>query len=73
MVSYYVDKFNGCCIVNGECFDNIVMIVVYLFLFFGILIEVINMCNGKKVVVWVNDCGFYIYVWVLDLLRNVVC
>lgn len=72
IVFWYGIKFYGQVIVNGEIYDFYGMIVVYKILLLLSYVWVINLDNGKSVIVCVNDCGLFYFDWVIDLFFVVV-
>lgn len=53
--SYYHPKFNGRKTANGEIFSNDKLTAANNFLALGTLVKVVNIKNGKSVVVKIND------------------
>jgi len=59
-VSYYGKKFHGRKTANGERFDMYGISVAHKSLPFGTIIKFVNLSNGRKLKVRVNDRGPYI-------------
>ena len=57
MASYYADEFNGRKTSNGEVYDMHSLTAAHRTLPFNTKIRVVNLENGKSVVVRVNDRG----------------
>lgn len=71
-VFWYGKKFYGYFILNGEIYDMYLMMVVYKMLLILSYVKVINMDNGKLIVVRVNDCGFFYDGRIIDFSYVVV-
>ena len=56
-VSYYADKFSGKKTASGEIYRHHKLTAAHRTLPFGTLVEIVNIDNGKSVVVLVNDRG----------------
>ncbi|SDE79968.1 septal ring lytic transglycosylase RlpA family protein [Epilithonimonas hungarica] len=56
-VSYYADKFDGKKTVSGETYKHYKMTGAHRSLSFGTRVEIINIDNGKSVIITVNDRG----------------
>lgn len=72
LVFWYGCKFYGYCIFSGELFDMYCFIVVYWILLLFIYVRVINLDNGKSLVVCVNDWGLFYFECIIDLFWVVV-
>lgn len=72
IVLWYGRKFYNYYIFNGEIYDMFVMIVVYKILLLFSFVWVINLDNGKFVIVCVNDCGLFYDDCIIDLFYFVV-
>ncbi|GAB5466302.1 MAG: hypothetical protein Kapaf2KO_17380 [Candidatus Kapaibacteriales bacterium] len=68
--SYYGEKFHGRTTANGEKFDMYAMTAAHKSLPFGTVLEVVNLRNGKKTKVRVNDRGPFVPGRVLDLSKG---
>ncbi|MPS74319.1 MAG: septal ring lytic transglycosylase RlpA family protein [Chryseobacterium sp.] len=55
--SYYADKFNGKKTVSGEVYRHYKMTGAHRSLSFGTRVEIINIDNGRSVIITVNDRG----------------
>ncbi|OOR99070.1 hypothetical protein B0187_07260 [Haemophilus paracuniculus] len=69
VASYYANMFNGRLTANGEIFSNNKMTAAHRTLPFGTMVEVINLRNGRKVIVRINDRGPYVGKRVIDLSK----
>lgn len=65
--SYYADSFNGKPTANGETFRQRKLTAAHKSLPFGTRVTVINMANGKKVKVRINDRGPFVPGRIIDL------
>jgi len=67
IASYYADEFNGRRTSNGEIFDMNKLTAAHKSLPFNSVVKVLNLDNGKSVVVRVNDRGPFVEGRVIDL------
>ena len=67
MASYYGKKFHGRKTANGEIFNMYGYSAAHRTLPFGTILKVINLNNGKSVIVKVNDRGPFKKNRILDL------
>lgn len=67
--SYYADKFQGRKTASGERYDKKKLTAAHRTLPFGTLVTVINLQNGKRVHVRVNDRGPFAGDRIIDLSR----
>ncbi|MFP4526945.1 MAG: septal ring lytic transglycosylase RlpA family protein [Candidatus Kapaibacterium sp.] len=67
--SYYADKFHGRKTANGEIYDHRNLTAAHRSLPFGTMVRVINLENGKSVIVKINDRGPFVRGRVIDLSR----
>ena len=65
--SYYGPKFHGRKTANGEVFNQYDLTAAHKTLPFGTVCKVINLDNGKSVIVRINDRGPFIKGRILDL------
>jgi len=65
--SYYSDKFHGKKTANGETFSLSHFTAAHRTLPFGTSVRVINLDNGKFVVVRINDRGPYLKARIIDV------
>lgn len=65
--SYYSDKFHGKKTANGETFSMSHFTAAHRTLPFGTSVRVINLENGKNVVVRINDRGPYLRERIIDV------
>lgn len=65
--SYYADSLHGNPTASGEPYDRNEMTAAHRTLAFGTRIRVVNLDNGKSVVVRINDRGPYAENRVIDL------
>ncbi len=56
-VSYYADKFDGRKTASGETYRHSKMTGAHTSLSFGTRVEIVNIGNGKSVIITVNDRG----------------
>jgi len=69
-ISYYGDEFVGRKTSSGAIFDNQKYTCASKSLPFGTILEVINVKNGKSVVVMVNDRGPFVEGRILDITKK---
>ncbi|WP_064606812.1 septal ring lytic transglycosylase RlpA family protein [Streptobacillus moniliformis] len=69
IASYYGERWNGRKTANGEIFDTWKVSAAHKKLPFGTKVKVINLSNGKSVIVRINDRGPYIKGRVIDLSK----
>ncbi|MBJ7554919.1 septal ring lytic transglycosylase RlpA family protein [Marinomonas spartinae] len=67
--SYYADKYQGRKTANGERFNQHALTAAHKRLAFGSRVKVINLANGKSVVVRINDRGPYTSDRIIDLSK----
>lgn len=65
--SYYGPKFHGRKTANGEVFNQYALTAAHKTLPFGTVCRVINLDNGKSVIVRINDRGPFIKGRIIDL------
>jgi rare lipoprotein A len=65
--SFYADRFHGRKTASGERFDTQQMTAAHRRLPFGTLVRVVNLENGRAVVVRINDRGPYARGRIIDL------
>ena len=65
--SYYAHKFHGRQTASGEIYDENDMTAAHKTLAFGTTVRVINLSNGKDVVVRINDRGPFVEGRIIDL------
>ncbi|MFT4094316.1 MAG: septal ring lytic transglycosylase RlpA family protein [Niabella sp.] len=68
--SYYADKFVGCKTASGAVFKQNRMTAAHKTLPFGTKVKVINLENGKKVKVRINDRGPFVEGRIIDLSKK---
>ena len=68
--SFYANKFQGRQTANGEIFDQNAKTAAHKKLPFGTTVKVINLKNGKHVVVRINDRGPFVKGRIIDLSRS---
>ncbi len=68
--SYYADKYQSRPTASGEPFDQSARTAAHKTLRFGTLVRVVNLANGKSVVVRINDRGPYISGRIIDLSKS---
>lgn len=69
LASFYAGKFQGRQTANGEVFDTNKLTAAHKTLPFNSLVRVVNVRNGKSVVVRINDRGPFVSGRVIDLSR----
>ncbi len=69
-ISYYGDEFVGRKTSSGAIFDNQKYTCASKSLPFGTILEVVNVKNGKSVVLMVNDRGPFVEGRVLDITKK---
>jgi len=67
IASFYADKYQNRLTANGERFDQRAMTVAHKSLPFDSVVRVINVNNGRSVVVRINDRGPFIRGRIIDL------
>lgn len=67
--SYYADKFHGRKTASGEIYNKADFTAAHRTLPFGTKIKVINLENGKSVIVRINDRGPFKHGRIIDLSR----
>jgi len=67
--SWYGGKFNGRYTASGEIYDMNKLTAAHKTLPFGTYVKVINIDNGKSVIVKINDRGPFVKGRVIDLSR----
>ncbi|WP_084671260.1 septal ring lytic transglycosylase RlpA family protein [Modicisalibacter ilicicola] len=65
--SYYSDAYQGKRTASGERYDRSAMTAAHPSLPFGTRVEVINLDNGREVVVRINDRGPFVRGRIIDL------
>ncbi len=65
--SWYGPKFHGRKTASGEIYDMHALTAAHKSLPFGTLVRVVNLENGKSVVVRINDRGPYVKGRIIDL------
>ena len=68
--TYYADKFEGRKTANGEIFDQSKNTAAHKTLPFGTKVTVVNLNNGKKVKVRINDRGPFVTGRIIDLSKK---
>lgn len=68
--SYYGNEFHGRRTANGETFDNKDFTAAHRSLPFNSYVNVVNLKNGKNVIVRINDRGPFIKNRIIDLSRS---
>lgn len=68
--SYYADKYQGRQTANGERFNQNALTAAHKTLRFGTWVKVINVKNGKSVIVRINDRGPFIKGRIIDLSKS---
>ena len=68
--SYYADKFEGRKTASGEVFRQNKMTAAHKTLPFGTRVKVINMSNGKRIKVRINDRGPFVQSRIIDLSKK---
>lgn len=72
IVLFYGNKFYGYKILSLENYDMYQFFVVYKMLLLFSYVWVINLVNGKSVIVCINDCGLFYVNWLIDFFYVVV-
>jgi rare lipoprotein A len=67
--SFYANKFHGRATASGEIFDQNKLTAAHRTLPFGTMVKVINLTNGRSVVVKINDRGPFVRGRIIDLSR----
>lgn len=67
--SYYGGKFNGRKTASGEVFDENELTAAHRTYKFGTKLRVVNLKNGKEVVVRINDRGPFVKGRIIDLSK----
>ena len=67
LASYYANSLNGNLTASGERYDKNAMTAAHRTLAFGTRVKVVNLANGKSVLVTINDRGPAIKKRVIDL------
>lgn len=67
VASWYGPKFHGRLTANGERYDMHQMTAAHRTLPFGTLVEVVNLDNGRRVEVRINDRGPFAHGRIIDL------
>jgi len=67
IASYYADKYQGRLTANGERFDMYRISAAHKTLPFNTKVKVVNVNNGRSVVVRINDRGPFIEGRIIDL------
>ncbi len=70
IASWYGGKFHGRLTANGERYDMNAMTAAHKTLPFGTIVEVINLANGKKVRLRINDRGPFVKGRIIDVSRR---
>ena len=70
VASYYADKFQGRQTANGETFKQRKRTAAHRTLPFGTKVTVINLSNGKRVKVRINDRGPFAKGRIIDLSKK---
>ncbi len=68
--SFYADKFAGRTTANGEIFRQTKRTAAHRTLPFGTRVTVVNVTNGKKVTVRINDRGPFVAGRAIDLSKK---
>ena len=68
--SYYSDKYEGRKTANGEKFRQNKMTAAHKTLPFGTKVKVVNLTNGKRVKVRINDRGPFVPGRIIDLSKR---
>ncbi|MCX7929738.1 MAG: septal ring lytic transglycosylase RlpA family protein [Chlorobi bacterium] len=69
MASYYHDEFHGRRTASGEIFQQHHLTAAHQTLPLGTLVRVVNLKNGRSVVVRINDRGPFVGGRILDVSR----
>ena len=67
--SYYADNLNGHSTASGEAYNSGKLTAAHRKLAFGTIVTVINLKNGKQVIVRVNDRGPFVSGRIIDLSK----
>ncbi len=67
MASYYGDEFHGKKTASGEIYNKWALSCAHKTLPFGTKVKVVNLKNGKSVIVRVNDRGPFVKGRIIDL------
>ncbi|UCG93439.1 MAG: septal ring lytic transglycosylase RlpA family protein [candidate division WOR-3 bacterium] len=67
MASYYGDEFHGKKTASGEIYNKWTLSCAHKTLPFGTRVKVVNLKNGKSVIVRVNDRGPFVKGRIIDL------
>jgi len=67
--SWYGGKFQGRTTANGEIFDTNLLTAAHKTLPFNSMVKVVNLENGKEVIVRINDRGPFVKGRIIDLSR----
>lgn len=67
IASYYADKYQGRLTANGERFDMYAMTAAHKSLPFNSRVRVVNVRNGRSVLVRINDRGPFVAGRIIDL------
>ena len=67
IASFYHDKYQGRLTANGERFDQRAMTAAHKSLPFGTRVRVVNVRNGRSVMVRINDRGPFVRGRIIDL------
>lgn len=70
LASYYSDQFMGKITASGEAYNPNYLTAAHRTLPFGTLIKVVNIENGKEVLVRVNDRGPFVEGRIVDLSKK---
>lgn len=70
LASYYADKYQNRATANGELFDQSAMTAAHRSLPFGTRVRVINIKNGRYVIVRINDRGPFVKGRIIDLSKS---
>jgi len=70
LASYYADKYQGRPTASGEPFNQYAKTAAHKTLPFGTLVKVINLNNGKHIVVRINDRGPFVKGRIIDLSKS---
>ena len=68
--SYYADKYQGRQTASGESFNQNAKTAAHKKLPFGTWVKVINVRNGKSIVVRINDRGPFVRGRIIDLSKS---
>ena len=70
LASYYADKYQGRATASGEPFNQYAKTAAHKTLPFGTLVKVINLNNGKYIIVRINDRGPFVKGRIIDLSKS---